>query len=98
MTDQEVEQYFQYHNENMKLLKIGFDNIRNQIKDLYKSKDKSDNYIFTLSDAESNKINVRKVEKSLSRILSGIQVSWAGYSGDTDPHSGHIDPLTGSWF
>jgi len=77
MTDQKVGQYFQYHNENMKLLKIGFDNIRNQIKVLYKSKDKSDNYIFTLSDAESNKINVRKVEKSLSRILSGIQVSWA---------------------
>ncbi len=77
MTFQEVEQYFQYHNENMKLLKIGFDNIRNQIKDLYKSKDKTDNYIFTLSDAESNKINLRKVEKSLSRILSGIQVSWA---------------------
>jgi hypothetical protein len=77
MTDQEVEKYFQYHNENMKLLKIGFDNIRNQIKDLYKSKDNNDNYIFTLSDSDSNKINIRKVEKSLSRILSGIQVSWA---------------------
>jgi hypothetical protein len=77
MTDQEVEQYFQYHNENIKLLKIGFDNIRNQIKDLYKSKDKNDNYIFTLSNSDSNKINTRKIEKSFSRILSGIQVSWA---------------------
>ncbi|WP_016775723.1 hypothetical protein [Anaerophaga thermohalophila] len=77
MTDQEVEQYFQYHNENIKLLKIGFDNIRNQIKDLYKSKDKNDNYIFTLSNFDSNKINTRKIEKSFSRILSGIQVSWA---------------------
>ena len=77
MTDQEIEQYFKFHNENIKLLKIGFDNIRGQIKDLYKFKDKNDNYIFTLSDTDSNKINTRKVEKSLSRILSGIQVSWA---------------------
>jgi hypothetical protein len=77
MTDQEIEQYFQYHNENIKLLKIGFDNIRDQIKDLYKSKDKNDNFIFTLSDSDSSKIYARKVEKSLSRILSGIQVSWA---------------------
>ena len=77
MTDQEIEQYFKFHNENIKLLKIGFDNIRGQIKDLYKFKDKNDDYIFTLSDTDSNKINTRKVEKSLSRILSGIQVSWA---------------------
>ncbi len=77
MTDQEIEQYFKYHNENIKLLKIGFENIRDQIKNLYKSKDKNGNYIFSLSDTDSNKINGHKVEKSLSRILSGIQVSWA---------------------
>lgn len=77
MTEQDVSQYFKYHNENVKLLKIGFDNIRNQIKNLYKSKDKNGDYIFSSSDSDANKMNARKIEKSLSRILSGIQVSWA---------------------
>lgn len=77
MTEQEIEQYFIYHNENIKLLKIGFDNIRDQIKTLYKSKNKDGNYIYSLSDADQEKIKIRKIEKALSRVLSGIQVSWA---------------------
>lgn len=77
MTEQEIELYFIYHNDNIKLLKIGFDNIRDQIKTLYKSKSKNDNYVYSLSDTDQEKIKARKIEKSLSRILSGIQVSWA---------------------
>ena len=77
MTEQEIEQYFIYHNENIKLLKIGFDNIRDQIKTLYKSQNKDGNYIYSLSDTEQEKIKIRKIEKALSRVLSGIQVSWA---------------------
>ncbi len=77
MTEQETEQYFIYHNDNIKLLKIGFDNIRDQIKTLYKSKNKDGIYIYSLSDTDQEKIKVRKIEKALSRVLSGIQVSWA---------------------
>lgn len=77
MTEQEIEQYFIYHNENIKLLKIGFDNIRDQIKTLYKSQNKDGNYIYSLSDTDHEKIKIRKIEKALSRVLSGIQVSWA---------------------
>ena len=77
MTEQEIEQYFIYHNENIKLLKIGFDNIREQIKNLYKTKDKNGLHIYSVVDTSKEKIEIRKVEKALSRILSGIQVSWA---------------------
>jgi len=77
MTEQEIEQYFLYHNENIKLLKIGFDHVRDHIKTLYKRKTKDGAYIFALDDVHPEKIQNRKVEKSLSRILSGIQVSWA---------------------
>ncbi len=77
MTEQEIEQYFIYHNENIKLLKIGFDNIRDQIKTLYKSKNKDGIYVYSLSDTDQEKIKIRKIEKALSRVLSGIQVSWA---------------------
>jgi len=77
MTEQEIEQYFIYHNENIKLLKIGFDNIRDQIKMLYKSQNKDGKYIYSLSDTDQEKIKFRKIEKALSRILTGIQVSWA---------------------
>lgn len=77
MTTHEIDQYFIYHNENMKLLKIGFDNIREQIKSNYKVKNKNGDYIFSLPDSNTEKINHRKTEKALSRILSGIQVSWA---------------------
>ena len=77
MTTQEIQQYFIYHNENIKLLKIGFDNIRDQIKSLYKFKNKNDDYIFSLPNSNPEKISLRNVEKSLSRVLSGIQVSWA---------------------
>jgi hypothetical protein len=77
MTTVEIGQYFQYHNTNIKLLKIGFDQIRNQIKTLYFTKNKLDNYIYSLIDDNPEKIEIRKIEKSLSRILSGIQVSWA---------------------
>ena len=77
MTEQEIEQYFIYHNENIKLLKIGFDSIRDQIKTLYRTKNKNNDYIFLLTDTDPEKINHRKLEKALSRLLSGIQVSWA---------------------
>lgn len=77
MTEHEIEQYFIYHNENIKLLKIGFDNIRNQVKALYKSVNKNGDYIFLLSDIDPKKIETRNIEKALSRLLSGIQVSWA---------------------
>ena len=77
MTEQEIKQYFIYHNENIKLLKIGFDNIRDQIKTLYKSQNKDGDYIYSLSDTDQEKIKIRKIEKALSRVLSGIQVSWA---------------------
>lgn len=77
MTEQEIEQYFSYHNENIKLLKIGFDNIRDQIKTLYRKRNKNNDYIFSLTDTDPEKINHRKLEKALSRLLSGIQVSWA---------------------
>ena len=77
MTTVEIGQYFQYHNTNIKLLKIGFDHLRHQIKTLYLTKNKSDNYIYSLNDNNPEKVEIRKIEKSLSRILSGIQVSWA---------------------
>ncbi len=77
MTAQEVEQYFQYHNSNIRLLKIGFDQIRNQLKNLYKIKDNQGGFIFSLSVINSEKLQKRKIEKALNRILSGIQVSWA---------------------
>ena len=77
MTQQEIYQYFQYHNSNMRLLKIGFEEIRDQLKKLYLSKNKSNDYIFSLADSTFEKILIKEKEKSLSRILSGIQVSWA---------------------
>jgi hypothetical protein len=77
MNEQEVKQYFIYHNENIKLLKIGFDNIRDQIKKLYRARNKNGDYIFSLTDTDPEKIKHRKLEKALSRMLSGIQVSWA---------------------
>ncbi len=70
-------QYFQYHNANMRLLKIGYDQIRNQIKRIYKSKNKAGDLIFSLADTAPEKVKARKIEKSFSRMLSGIQVSWA---------------------
>lgn len=77
MTENQIGQYFKYHNENKKLLKIGFDNIRYQIKTIYKSKNKHGIYIYSLNDTEDEKIRIRKIEKALFRVLSGIQVSWA---------------------
>lgn len=77
MTAAEIEQYFQYHNANIKLLKIGFDAVSSQIKSLYNTKNSSGSYIYLLADNHHQKISTRKVEKSFSRILSGIQVSWA---------------------
>jgi hypothetical protein len=77
MTAQEIENYFQYHNSNIELIKIGFDQIRKQIKLLFLTKSKSGDYAYQLDDNAVEKLNVRKIEKSLSRILSGIQVSWA---------------------
>lgn len=77
MTQTEIDQYFQYHNSNIRLLKIGFDYIRVNIKELYHKKSKSGFFIFKLPDNDLEKVELRKVEKSLYRILSGIQVSWA---------------------
>lgn len=77
MTQQEIEQYFKYHNENIKSLKIGFDYIRSQIKVLYHYKNSNSDYIYTLNDNDPDKIKLKRIEKSLSRILSGVQVSWA---------------------
>lgn len=77
MTEQEIEQYFKYHNENIKSLKIGFDYIRSQIKVLYHRKNSNTDYIYTLNNNNPDKIRLRRIEKSLSRILSGVQVSWA---------------------
>jgi hypothetical protein len=77
MTPVEIEKYFQYHNSNIKLLKIGFDKIRDQIKLLYRSRNRSGNYIYLLNDKDPEKNQTKKIEKSLSRLLVGIQVSWA---------------------
>ncbi|WP_295232428.1 hypothetical protein [Sediminibacterium sp.] len=77
MTTTEIEQYFQFHNSNIKLIKIGFDHTYNQIKALYRKQNKAGDYIYGLSDIDPEKKSIRKTEKALSRILSGIQVSWA---------------------
>lgn len=77
MTGQEVEQYFQYHNANIKSLKIGYDEIRSQIKGLYRKTSRSGDFIYSLPNTHIDKISVREAETSLSRILSGIQVSLA---------------------
>jgi hypothetical protein len=77
MTPTEIAQYFQLHNANMKLLEIGYDEIRNQIKSLYRSKNKSGTLIYSLPDNREEKIVAAKKEKCFSRILSGIQVSLA---------------------
>lgn len=77
MTEAEIEQYFNYHNSNMKSLKIGYDEIRGQIKAQYRARNKNGQLIYSLQDNDSLKIEYREKEKALSRILSGIQVSWA---------------------
>ena len=77
MTNEEINKYFDYHNANIRLLKIGFDNIRKQIKGLYKSKNSAGSYIYSLNDTNNEKVKLKETEKALSRILSGIQVSWA---------------------
>jgi len=77
MTEAEIEQYFNYHNSNMKSLKIGYDEIRGQIKTQYRARNKNGQLIYSLQDDDSLKIEYREKEKALSRILSGIQVSWA---------------------
>lgn len=77
MTEQEIENYFQYHNSNIKSLKIGYNEIRAQIKFLYKKTNKSGDLIYSLADSHFDKIDTKEVEIALSRILSGIQVSWA---------------------
>lgn len=61
----------------MRSLKIGYDEMRDQIKSFYKSTDKSGIPIYSLDDGEEKKINLRNKEHSFSRILAGIQVSWA---------------------
>lgn len=77
MTEQEVENYFQYHNANIKSLKIGYDEIRTQIKDLYKKTNHSEDLIYNLPNDHIDRVSAREIETALSRILSGIQVSWA---------------------
>jgi len=77
MTQSEIKEYFDYHNSNMKSLKIGYNEMRSQIKTFYKTVDKNGSLIYNLANADSRKIELRKKEQSLSRILSGVQVSWA---------------------
>lgn len=77
MTEQEIEQYFQYHNANIKSLKIGYDEIRSQIIRLYRRTNRSGDLIYNLPNTHIDKVSIRETETSLSRILSGIQVSWA---------------------
>ncbi|MBD2722125.1 hypothetical protein [Hymenobacter armeniacus] len=77
MTAQEIEQYFQYHNSNAKLIGIGLEQLKYQIKKHYLVKNKSGDYIYLLDDSNPEKIKTRQVEKVLSRMYSGIQVSWA---------------------
>lgn len=77
MTQNEIQKYFEYHNSNMRSLKIGYDEIKNQIKLFYKSTDKTGSFIYKLEDANIVKTDLRKKEKAFYRILSGIQVSWA---------------------
>jgi hypothetical protein len=77
MTEQEIETYFQYHNANIKSLKIGYDQIRTQIKNLFKKTNQSNELVYNLPNTHFDKITTREIEIALSRILSGIQVSWA---------------------
>lgn len=77
MTAIEIEQYFFYHNSNIKSLKIGYDEIRNQIKKLYRVKSNDGIHIYSMLNGHKLKIEFKEREISFSRILSGIQVSWA---------------------
>ena len=77
MNDIQVDEYFRYHNENIKLIKVGFNEIRNQIKSLYKRKSSRGDFIYLRSNADPEKLALCKLEKSYYRILSGMQVSWA---------------------
>ena len=77
MTSQELTNYFHYHNANMKLLRIGFEEIKLQIKSLYRKTNKLGQVIFLLADNDPKKMELQEKELALSRILSGIQVSWA---------------------
>lgn len=77
MTEQEIENYFQYHNANIKSLKIGYEEIRAQIKSLYKKTNHLGELIYNLPNVHIDKVAIRETEIALSRILSGIQVSWA---------------------
>ncbi len=76
MNRTDVKEYYEYHNENIDLLNLAFKNIRFQIKELYKQKHSTE-YIYSLPNTHPNKKELLKLEKALSRILAGIQVSWA---------------------
>ena len=77
MTAHDLEDYFQYHNSNMKLLKIGFNEIRNQIKAIHERKNSNGNFIYKLEENDPELKQTQSVEKALSRTISGIQVSYA---------------------
>lgn len=77
MNTTEIDDYFHFHNSNMRLLKIGFEEVRNQIKILHLKRNKINCFIYNLEDSDSEKNEIKNKEISLSRILSGIQVSWA---------------------
>lgn len=47
MSNADVNKYFEYHNQNMNLLRIGFDRIKQEIIAVYKSKSGED-YLFEL--------------------------------------------------
>jgi hypothetical protein len=77
MNNEEVKSYYQYHNANMRLIKIGFYTVRQQIKALFKKRNWSGNHIYLFDDGNEEKMALRMAETALSRVLSGIQVSWA---------------------
>ena len=60
MDQSEVKKYFDYHNSNMKSLKIGYDEIRNQIKLFYKSTDRNGGLFYNLENSDLKKIELRK--------------------------------------
>ena len=76
MSNAEIDQYFEYHNQNMKLLQIGFTRIKKEINNTYRLKDGS-NYVFELSVNDPRRKEAQDTINSYNRILSGIQISWA---------------------
>jgi len=77
MNSTEVNKYFNYHNENIKLIKIGFEEIRSAIKFTVKKKNSTNEYIYLQSSSSNDRKKLDELLKSYFNILLGIQVSWA---------------------